>query len=182
MRLNQGFQSELRLTDPEGNPLEGVRIDSAQVWMRWDSRGGSGSRLRELEKLVSDARGVITLSQLTELPVDITLEKLGFQRFHREQAFEPGGSVTWQLKPSQPFWISLRDVAGKPIAGAEVYCVRSEEDSLGSHGDPRADYLARLDGRDAGGGPKVGVTDAEGKIQLLSLIDDATYWLSLIHI
>ena len=181
LRLSRGFESKLRVTDAEGNPLEGVRIDSATLWVRWDSGGASGSGIGELEKLVSNDDGVITLSQLTELPVDLTLEKPGFQRFRREQAFEPGGTVTWQLKPSQPLSVVFRDKDDQPIADVEVYCVSSDDDSLRDSSDPRGDYLARLDGRDSGGGPPVGVTDAEGRIELLSLVDDATYWFMALH-
>lgn len=181
LKLTRGFTAELFITGQDGEPLEGVEIVSAFVTTTFPNEKSTsyGYGISYFQKRPSDSNGVIELDRLTPTPIQLTFQKSGFERLREILSFTPGRSVELTLRRSKPTTGRFVDTAGNPVAGVELYCVRSDGDSLGGN-DPRRRFLDKLDGGKWSETPLATSNDA-GEFTLSSLIGSATYSLIALH-
>ena len=179
LALTRGFTARLVVVDPDGQPVEGAAVVRATVWARFSGNNGSGTGLSNAMGRESGADGVIELDRLPQTPIELTVQKPGFERLREEVAFTPGGSVTLTLRRSKPTTGRFVDTAGNPVAGVELYCVRSDGDSLGGN-DPRRRFLDKLDGGKWSETP-LAISNDAGEFTLPWLIGSATYSLLALH-
>lgn len=181
IKLTRGFTAQLMITDENDEPLAGASIVDPTIWIKYTdgSSRASGYTLSYLENKPSDSAGVIELDRLVKSPIELTIQKAGYERLRREITFVPGGVVTAKLRPSSPTTGRFVDEAGNPVVGVEVHCVTSSGDQLGGN-DPRSDFLERLDGA-KWGEKALALSDEEGKFQLASLKEGATYAMLALH-
>ncbi|MBX3744316.1 MAG: carboxypeptidase regulatory-like domain-containing protein [Verrucomicrobiae bacterium] len=156
LTLGPGFTGVLRLTDPEGRP-----VPNARVLSRYDHPAG----LSQLEH-VSDDDGRVTFEHLGNIPLHHQVEAGGFQFDTLLNVSPPAGEpLTWVLHPAAPATgVVVFDDTGEPVPNAEIHLGQRTGTPPLSYGEAGPlNFLSRA--------------DADGRFQLRSLRDDATYRL-----
>jgi beta-lactamase regulating signal transducer with metallopeptidase domain len=157
--LPQGFTASVRFLDPSGHPVGGVQVSARHEFPAnaWNVEAASNSE------------GRVVFEHVGDQPVSMQAEASGYQlAIRREVTLKPNEVLTWTLEPAEPSTgVVVFADTGEPVKGAEIRLGRRtgpSETSYGfSYGKPWSPLLAE--------------TDEEGKFKLLSLRDDAQYYL-----
>ena len=114
-QLETSFRAQLRLTDPDGNPVPNARVD-----YQWDL-APSG----RLDSVETNAEGLAELENLGHYPMNLSCRIPGYQEvFWKGVQVQPEETHDLVVEPSQPVLLRVQDAAdGLPIAGAKVEVV-----------------------------------------------------------
>lgn len=162
--LRPGITNVIRIVDEEGNPLPNVEIKGGH---KIDSNSFSHT-IRE----TTDASGTLTIQGHPEYPVHLKQRTDGFQESRRDFAVAPGKSHTWRLETATPVRGHVIDEStGDPVADAEVRLMSHYVEAPGrswhqGYGDPLTGKIEAT-------------TDDSGIFELTTLIDEASYHISI---
>ena len=154
--LERGFPLAVRAIDEKDNPIAGVEIKGYPLI------DGSGMGRGDI-KYVTDENGDAVIPNTIEWLYRFSARKPGFQPYSSEMKIKPNQPLTLTLSHSQPISGVVASTDGQPAAGAEIKVFFA---SMG------------MGGQSYGvSGPKLAVTDADGRFELNELEDDAVYTL-----
>lgn len=162
MVLSRGFKGRIRLTDPQGRPVGGGRIEGAYAMP-------NGASIDNF-KLAIGPGGLATLDRCSTCPLSLAVSAKGYQEDERNPVqLTPERELVWKLKPAQVVHGTVR--AGKnnqPLIGARVYVLQRNTERPG-HSYTR--------GYDTSNPPLLAETDGAGGFRLDTFQDDSSYVL-----
>lgn len=156
LTFGSGFPAEVHAKDEDGRTVADTEIALSVIF-----RGTSSNRPHR-----TDDKGVIHIPHASDLPYRLEISAGGFQRDEvREVRLKEGQPYEWTVRRSRPTTLTITGTDGAPVANALLRLYAEE-----GGGSPRLH---------AWDGPKVGHTDANGRIEIDTLIDGRTYTLLL---
>ncbi|MCA9066795.1 MAG: hypothetical protein KDA96_27195, partial [Planctomycetaceae bacterium] len=175
--VSRGFAATIQFQDEDGSPVSGVTMES--VFLQ-SPESGTGIGISRYGDLVSNDDGKLTLHDLGNSPLQITVVRAGYEWNRREIRFEPGKEIAWTLHPSLPVvgTVLIPD-SSEPLEGAEVWLVHRGS-AEGYRRDPRKQFLRRQHGESESSKPDA-VTDSQGRFELNTLQADSEYTFMILH-
>ncbi len=152
--LGEGFTARVRVTDPAGAPLAGVKVQAtsehpSQAWRA---------------SATSDEAGILTFEHATTMPLRLAVRHAGFEEDQfKGLQLSPDDLPGWRLTPAAPTTgVVVDQRTGKPLEGVE-FRIYGMSGSVGWNGARHAPLLA--------------TSDAEGRFVLDTLRGDSRYML-----
>jgi hypothetical protein len=106
----------VRILDPAGRP-----IANGSGHFSYESPDKDVGHVMPVQKLVSDAKGIMTIPPAAAKPAWLEINTLGYQYNRTYVLFQPGRQMDIQLKAAQNTTGLVTDSAGgAPLAGATV--------------------------------------------------------------
>lgn len=178
LNLETGFTATIRVEDPQGQPIKGAVVQSAEM----ELKGGTTRQTKTvlgLQGRSSDAKGLLRLNHVSSIPIVLTLAKSQFVAAKRTVIPKANVTIPWTLVPGDDVLGRLVDADGKAVEGAEIHFVRSDgEDTL--HSDPRTDFRQNPD-RTRSNRTPLAMSDADGRFRLHTLRKGTRHWLMALH-
>ena len=176
--LETGFTATIRVEDPQGQPIQGAVVQSALIELK-DGTTRQTKPVLGLKGASSDAKGLLHLNHVSQVPIVLTLAKSGFVVAQRQIVPKNDATIPWTLTPGDDIVGRFVDADGKAVMGAEIHLVRSEnEDTL--HSDPRTAFR-RDPGRTRTNRTPLAMSDGEGYFRLHTLRKGTRHWLMALH-
>lgn len=162
IELRKGFRGEIKVADPQGRPIPGVRFEGyyntpvASHPYLWSDRNRN--------PLTTNEQGVAVIDNALTMTLSLTVQAPGFEEAYWPAVqLSPGRPALLTMTPAQPTEISVVAAeGGKPVPGAELHLLSARGGI--SHGSG-PDYA-----------PVIATADKDGRIRLDTLRRDSIYF------
>ena len=176
--LEAGFTLTIKVQDPQGRPVPGAVVQSAELALR-DGATRQTKTILGLAGITSNSRGLLVLKHVSSAPITLTLATPGFALSQRDIAPEQKVTIPWTLVPMADVTGRFVDVAGKGVEGVEVHLVRSDSQDT-PYPDPRDAFLRDPDRSRTDRAPLT-TSDSEGRFRIHTLAASTRHWLMALH-